>query len=356
MRVIDSDAHVVETEHTWDYMDKSDQKYRPVLVKPAGAKREYWFIDGKVRGFARSVITAQEFKEVSQRAGRLVDTPADAREMENVPARLRHMDQLGVDIQVLYPSIFIEQTTDKPEVDVAICGGFNRWMASIWKQSNNRLPWVCALPLLSMKDSLDMLPFCKDNGAVAVQMRPIEGEMLLPNPYFYPLYEKMSGLSMPLAIHVANGNPYVAEITGQRNFSAGFWKFRLPVVGSFHAIVYSGLADMFPKLRFAFVEASAQWVPYLLRDLKRRLPPEGRPWPENPMEHWRLFVTCQMEDDIPYLMKECGEENIVVGTDYGHNDPSTEIEVHRTLREESGVTHEQYRKIVDSNAVALYDL
>ena len=32
MITIDADAHVVETEHTWDFMDKSDQKYRPQVV------------------------------------------------------------------------------------------------------------------------------------------------------------------------------------------------------------------------------------------------------------------------------------------------------------------------------------
>ena len=29
MVVIDSDTHVIETEHTWDYMDSVDEKYRP---------------------------------------------------------------------------------------------------------------------------------------------------------------------------------------------------------------------------------------------------------------------------------------------------------------------------------------
>jgi len=31
--VIDADAHVVETEHTWDYLDKSDKKFRPQLFQ-----------------------------------------------------------------------------------------------------------------------------------------------------------------------------------------------------------------------------------------------------------------------------------------------------------------------------------
>ena len=34
MATIDADAHVVESEHTWDYMDPSERKYR---TQQAGA-------------------------------------------------------------------------------------------------------------------------------------------------------------------------------------------------------------------------------------------------------------------------------------------------------------------------------
>lgn len=357
MPVVDADAHVVETEHTWDYMDPSERRFRPLLVTPGGeSKGQYWFIDGKVRGFARSVITAREFSEMSRRANRRMDTPEEAREMENVEVRLQDMDSLGIDIQILYPSIFIEQVTDKPEIDVAICKGYNRWMAEVHRQGHGRLRWLCALPLLSIPDALDMLPWCKENGAVGVVMRGVEGSRLLPDPYFYPVYEAAERHNMAIGIHVGNANPAETDLLGWRNFSSGFWKFRLPVLGSFHAIVFSGLPALFPRLRFAFVEASAQWVPYLLRDLKRRLPANGRPWPEDPMKTWNLYVTCQMEDDIPYVLRETSEDHIVIGTDYGHNDSSTEIEVHRELRERGGVTETQYRKIVEHNPTALYGL
>jgi hypothetical protein len=71
------------------------------------------------------------------------------------------MDEMGIDIQVMYPTIFIQQVTDKPEFEVPICKAYNRWMADVWKQGNGRLRWVCVLPLLSLPDSIDMLPWCK---------------------------------------------------------------------------------------------------------------------------------------------------------------------------------------------------
>jgi len=42
MAVIDADTHVIETEHTWDYMDPSEQQFRPIVVTPKGeGGREY---------------------------------------------------------------------------------------------------------------------------------------------------------------------------------------------------------------------------------------------------------------------------------------------------------------------------
>ena len=34
MTIIDSDAHVVETERTWDYMETEDAGFKPEVVVP----------------------------------------------------------------------------------------------------------------------------------------------------------------------------------------------------------------------------------------------------------------------------------------------------------------------------------
>ncbi len=52
--VIDADAHVVESDHTWDFIDPSERQYRPVPLETPednGTKLQFWLIDGKVRGF-----------------------------------------------------------------------------------------------------------------------------------------------------------------------------------------------------------------------------------------------------------------------------------------------------------------
>ena len=43
----------------------------------------------------------------------------------------------------------------------------------------------------------------REHGACAVLMRPIEGDKLLHDPYFFPIYEEASRLNMPIAVHIA---------------------------------------------------------------------------------------------------------------------------------------------------------
>jgi uncharacterized protein len=356
MPAIDADAHVVESEHTWDYMDAADQRYRPRLVGGEGESgRQHWMVEGKIRGLARNVLTARQFAEVSARAGRLMDTPQETREMENVEARVRHMDELGIDIQVLHPTIFIERVADTPEAEIPICRSYNRWLADIHAQGGGRLRWSCVPPLLDRDAAIEEIRFSKEHGSCAVFIRGVEGGRLITDPYFFPIFEEAERLNMAIAIHVANGNPELIDLVSRYN-TGGFWPFRLTVVGAFHAIVMSDIPERFPGLRFGFIEAAAQWVPYVLSDLNRRLAARGRTLPENALRDFRLYVTCQTDDDVPYILSRAGEDNIVIGTDYGHSDQSTEIEALRNLGSSGGITPEQYQKIVWDNPKALYGL
>jgi hypothetical protein len=54
-------------------------------------------------------------------------------------------------------------------------------------------------------------------------------------------------------------------------------------------------------------------------------------------------VSCQTDDDVDYVLKYSGEDNIVIGTDYGHNDQPTEIEALRNLKNQGGITARQHR-------------
>jgi len=257
----------------------------------------------------------------------------------------------------LHNTICIEQLTDRPEVEAALYRSWNRWLANIWKQGEGRLLWSMLPPVLSMSEALEEVRFAHENGAVAVCMRPVEGDRLLPDEYFYPIYEEAQRLGMAIAVHIANGNPamtrlYKSNITP----GGGFSSFRAPTVMACQQLLMSELPQVFPTLRWGFIEASANWVPWVVSDVRERYEVAGRAIPDYPLEAARAYVTCQTNDDLPFVLKHAGENSIVIGTDYGHFDPSSELDAITVLREKSGLPTATIEKIVDTNPRALYGL
>ena len=61
--IIDADAHVIETEHTWDYLEPSEKKFRPRLFyTPDDETRQYWVIDDKIRGFRFPTLSERQLR------------------------------------------------------------------------------------------------------------------------------------------------------------------------------------------------------------------------------------------------------------------------------------------------------
>jgi predicted TIM-barrel fold metal-dependent hydrolase len=128
-------------------------------------------------------------------------------------------------------------------------------------------------------------------------------------------------------------------------------------MSAFHHILYGGIPDKFPLLRFGFIEAAAGWVPYVLTDVRRRLVREGRrPLSDTPLRDNRLYVAVQTNDDLPYVLHFAGEDNLVIGSDYGHSDTASELEALKNLQATSGLPPVATRKILDDNPRALYGL
>ena len=69
-----------------------------------------------------------------------------------------------------------------------------------------------------------------------------------------------------------------------------------------------------------------------------------------------MYVAVQTTDNLKLIVDTVGEDNLVVGTDYGHHDTSTEIEALRLLRKGNKIPTAVVDKILGPNAQALYGL
>jgi predicted TIM-barrel fold metal-dependent hydrolase len=346
--IIDSDAHVIETDRTWEFMTGADAKYKPTVVAPVegDSGKLYWIIDGKLKARRTNIGS---------------DTTEASREMADVEARLSHMDELGTDIQVLYPTIYTRKIADNPAADSALAKSYNRWLSEIWEQGHGRLRWIAVPPLMELSEAEVEMRFAKDHGACGIFMRGFEGERHLSDPYFSPLYDMATELDMPICIHAGSANPAVANFLGFGSDGGSFLVSKLPVMSAFHTLLLHKVPERFPKLRFAFVESSAQWVPHLIHDLVRRQAQSAGRHLEGIVTNDilaanRLYVACQTDDDLPYVLSVAGEGNLVMGSDYGHADTASELAALTTMRNTSPIGSELANKILDDNARALYAL
>lgn len=336
MPTIDADAHVIESEQTWNYVE--NPKYKPQLTTPNNGGAQYWMIDG--RAFRRGVNVDRGLSEAN-------------REMRDIDARLRHMDELEIDIQVLYPSLFLRPLTAKPEVDKEICRSYNQWLVDICRKAQARLRWIATVPMLDMRDAVEEVRFAQANGACGIFSRGLIADKRLSHPFFVPLYTEAEKANLPFCVHASTGNfDWVELFDGE----SGFGRFKMPVLSAFHSIVHDGIPRKFPALRFGFIEVRSQWVPYLCVEIARRFERGEAPREKNIIRDNRIYVACQTDDDLPYILKYSGEDNIVIGSDYGHNDTSTEIEALRTLKRKGEIDPRVIDKILYDNAKALYGL
>jgi len=355
-QVIDADAHVVENERVWDYLDGSDQKYRPVLVAaPDNPRRQIWLLDGENLGSKFPSPDETQSAEHLKRSGREVATPVEARELSDVQRRLTHMDALGIDVQILFNSLWITPLTGRPDAEIALSWAWNRWMADVWQLGENRLRWTCVLPALSPAEAVKQIEFAKRHGAVGVCMRPFERDRMMTDSFYYPIYEAAERLDLPITVHLANGSPELFKLMSNEA-GGGFSTFRVPTVTACYALIMSEIPRIFPKLRWGFIEVSSQWVPWVIHEALRRSLGSARPISKTCLSEYKIYVSAQSDDDFPYVISYAGEDNLVIGTDYGHGDTSSELNAIVRFKAANGLAEEVKRKILFDNPRRLYGI
>ncbi len=346
---VDVDAHVDETEATWDYLEASEEALRPITVDPGRSisvtdarPHRLWIIDGRLqlRRFRDDVRTG---------------TVRETRELEDVEARVKHMDELSIDIQVLYPTLFLTGVTARAEVELALTRSYNRWIAERTQESGGRLRWVAMLPLLDMDAAVQELHWAKEHGAVGVFKKGIDCGRNASDPYFFPLYEEANRLDIPLCMHFATGNPPAPSDSGQMSG-------RFNAISAFTDLAQSRVPDRFPDLRVGWIETGASWIPFLMADLeakKQKRTFQSFDLKEDLFRHCRFYVACDSSDDLPYILRYGTEDSLMIGTDYTHADQSAQIDALDIIEQrgrEGEIPIEVAHKIIDDNPRAFYGL
>ena len=354
-KTIDADTHVDETEDTWEYLRPNERELKPVAGYPAQQDPDrqptrYWIIDGE----RQPRLTRDDEKTHST---------VETRELIDVKARLQDMDELDVQTQVIFPTTMLIQTTTNPGTDLALKRSYNRWMGDRCDQSGGRLRWMALAPVMTMEECIEELRWAKEHGAIGVFKKgDKEGGKYLADSYFQDFWKTCNDLDMPVCFHTGSG---IFDRIPQRESSFAVGRLQYPVMHAFQSLVQHEIPKQFPRIRWGFIEAGCSWVPFVVYNLVRRLKRPGErqrmtyDMRTDALREFNLFVTCQVDEDLPYVLQYTGEDNLIVGSDYCHADQSAERDFQLLLRaraEKGEISKTVVDKILYDNPKRLYGL
>jgi len=354
---IDADTHIDETEDTWDWLEEHELQYKPTTGYPPNQDpnrppTRYWMVDGhrRPRSFRNDATT---------------NTTRDARELIDPMARVRHMDELGTEVQVIYPTLFLVAVSDKPEIDLALKRTYNRWLADRCQQTGGRLRWVCLPPLADMDKALEEVRFAKANGACAIMKKgDREAGHWVNEEYYFPFYEECQKLELPIVFHIGAGE---LDTTSAREFPWGrFAKLGVPPLHGFFNLAMFGVPAKFPGICWGFIETGSSWVPFLCYDIRRRIERQRNDGvdrgytydkPSDIVTKNKFYITCQVDEDLPYILNYTTEDHLIVGSDYTHADSSAEMDFPQRLQERADkgdISQAAVKKIAYDNGKLFY--
>ena len=142
-RVIDADSHVEEPEEAWSFLDPKYEARRPFLHH----MNSFWYIDGSVYPKVTGQGVTIYATPVTMARAKLKPFSLDSQTLLEPAARLKDMEAGGVDVQVIFPTIFLEPLSEDPRFEAALMKSYNQWMASACRKHPNRLKWAAVLPM-----------------------------------------------------------------------------------------------------------------------------------------------------------------------------------------------------------------
>lgn len=354
---IDADTHLIETADIWDHLDAADRIHRPqpieleqgVMVPPiARPMKSVWVIDGQL--YARTNLQMiEEFSKGQIKPGALAMTDPDE--------RLKAMDQQGVDVHVIFPSLFLGLAPETPAVERALTRAYNRFLADRCAGSKGRLRWVMLPALKSMDETLREIEWAAKHGAAGIHLRGLEGDRPIDHPDFFPIYRVAQDLDLPICVHIGHGSPAMETITQREGATFNRFISDSPNYYAFSVLLNSKHLEAFPKLRWGFFESGCTWVPAAVQTaLHLRLPPPKlmEKVQETLAKH-NMWLTCELHEDLSYLVRYTGEDRLMMSSDYGHpGDVADTILYRQALDARSDVSAGLNRKLVADNAHGLF--
>ena len=251
-------------------------------------------------------------------------------EDNDLPTRLKDMDTEGIDVSVLFPtSSFAVNSFVERDYAVAYARAYNDFIADVCQQSP-RLKGVALVPLQDPQAAVaEANRAVTKLGLASIAVATQGMKEHLGAQTFWPLYEEMERLNVPLCVHNRREGP-----AGEIRFDSFIFMHTIgrPVETfiQFAGLMYGGVAERFPKLRVAFLECGIGWVPYWMERMDEEWEKRGKveaplckKKPSEYLTAGQIYYGCEPEEKMMgYVVNEIGSETLMYASDYPHWDMS----------------------------------
>ena len=365
---VDADSHVEESEETWAFLEPPYAARPPLVVDKRGApgltvQDAFWVIDGRVLPHLRGRGATVYATPVVSTLGQEIKTFSVASQTLSDPAaRVADLDRAGIDVQVLYPTIFLERLTDDDGFQTALMRSYNTWLAGEVR-AGARPPEVgggdAAAPRAGRHRRAapgaraggrlrgDVRHGRRDDAARG-GVRSVLGRSRPPEPA-----GRRAPAGATRACRRAAPTCLRAQIVG----------FTLPVMMAFFSFLGGGILARHPDLRVCFLEAGADWLPYMIQRMDQYYSVDARlQWarladasPSDYLKRGNVYFTCEGDEKLlPIVLDWLGEDQMMASADMPHME-ARENSL-QDIAERDDLTAERKRKILGANARRFYGL
>ncbi len=241
-------------------------------------------------------------------------------------ARVKSMDEAGIDVQVLSHGAPSTQKMDA-ETGVKVATAANDKLHQICQAFPDRLAGFAALPTADPKASADELERAVDKlGFKGAMVHGLTGgTKFIDQKEFWPIFERAQALDVPLYIHPglpheAVINAYLADYLDRfPAFANAGWGFTMETATAGIRIVLSGVLEKYPDVKIILGHLG-ETLPFLVWRIDMAINrPENNGVPFRDLFCRNFYITTSGFFSDPALLcciQEMGVDHILFAIDY----------------------------------------
>ncbi len=276
--------------------------------------------------------------------------------------RLEDMDRDGVYAHVIYSPMTTQMKLEEPELRAACMRAYNDWANEFNRVDPKRLLLLAHIPGHDPKAARDELVRVAEMGHKGAIIAQDEGVSPIFEDEWHPFWDVAEENGLPIHAHLGPRGSMLKAQLGSWRMAAFVATIPMQLDETLCGMVFSGILEQRPNVRFVLGEGGLGWVPYMIE----RMDHEHHKYYDKiedhrlsmlPSEIFRrqVFVTYEDETIGVKLIPEIGVGNVMWASDYPHGD-STWPNSRQALADSplASLGDDVLKRVVCENAAAVY--